>query len=257
MDKSILPLLCNPYIGEPFHLIGNSLVSVTAKTKFPIIDGIPSILEKSTLAGKTKKSQWFYDRIAFAYDGTLKFGEKTGIANDNQARENYLTNINFPKEGRIFESAIGTGLSIPFFPENLTLFASDISINMLKIAHKKLTYSKIMNHFFQAEGSYLPFRSNLFDVIFQFGALQFHHDTFKCISEMARIALPGATIHIVDEISGIQKILKKMPAHKKYASPKNIAIDSLNRLVPHSMKNVKTGKIANTGFCFLSFEKPN
>ena len=242
-------------MGEPLTLKNNKLVGVISDSKYPIINGIPSIINYDVIPFKSKIYKLTYDLASGFYDKLLEIGEKSSISSDNKARKAYLSKFQFPSTGKIFESAIGTGLNMNFYPPHLEIFGSDISLWMLQKIQRKYQGKDTNIHLIHAEGSFLPLRDELFNMVIQFGALQFHHDPFKTITEMCRIAKPGSSIHIVEEVRGISKILKKMPAHQKYSSPPKLAVKSLSRLVPHNMKNIKSGMIDETDFCFLTFEK--
>jgi ubiquinone/menaquinone biosynthesis C-methylase UbiE len=131
----------------------------------------------------------------------------------------------------------------------------DISFPMLKQAQRKARKANRQIELVQADCGYIPFCDERFDLVFQMGGLQFVSAPFKAISEMARVARPGAMIHIIDEVRGAIQLLRKMPAHQKYATPDKI-IEGIKRLVPHSMANISSNKIPNTNFYALSFQRP-
>lgn len=73
---------------------------------------------------------------------------------------------------------------------------------------------------------------------------------------MARVAKPGATIHIIDEIRGAQKTLAPHPAHTKYSKSVELAVEGIKRLVPHSMVAPNSYIFPDTDFYVLTFQKP-
>ncbi len=73
---------------------------------------------------------------------------------------------------------------------------------MLKRAQRKAQKANRQIELVQADCGFIPFCDERFDLVFQMGGLQFVSAPFKAISEMARVARPGATIHIIDEVRG-------------------------------------------------------
>ena len=251
-----LPLLCNPYVGEPFKIEKGFLVGVMTGKKFPIINGIPLIYDASNHSKKNNRNRWLHDRSAFAYDAVVSWGEKLKINSENTVRENYIRSLKINSGDRVLETAIGTGTNLAYLPHDIDFFGHDLSIQMLKIAQKNGDKQSRTLELFQGDGAFLPFRDETFDHVFQMGGLQFYEDPFKGVSEMVRTAKSGTTIHILDEISGAMRMLKKMPAHAKYADQPQRTVDAMPRLVPHSMRSIESGSIENSNFYFLRFEKP-
>ena len=93
------------------------------------------------------------------------------------------------------------------------------------------------------------------DIVFQMGGLQFMQDAFRAVSEMVRVAKPGAQIHVIDELRGAINMLGRMPAHSKYATREKV-VDGMRRLVPHSMTEIDSQMIEGTHFYALRFRKP-
>lgn len=256
MQKNTLSLLCNPYLGEPFKLEGDYLIGIASGQKFPIVNGIPMIYYHKSHSWNNKWNRWQHDRSAFAYDTIMKWGDLLKINSEEIVRKTYIQNFNIKSGDKVLETAIGTANNLNYLPAHGDYFGQDISIQMLKIAQRKVRKSDREIELFQGDGAYIPFQDNTFDLVFQMGGLQFYEDPFRGVSEMARTAKNGTTIHILDEVRGAMKMLKGMPAHEKYSHKADTAVKAMARLVPHSMQSISSGIIQNSNFYYLRFDKP-
>lgn len=256
MKPETLDLLCNPYTEEPFYLREESLIGTYSGQTFPIKNGIPNFILPSQLTQRSKLLRWFYNIAAFAYDPILSLGQLTNTSTENEVRKEYITNLPVNKDDYVFESAVGTGSNFLELPDHGNYFGLDLSWGMLKQAQNKLIPTRKNFELFMGDGAYLPFRDNSFDLVFMMGGLQFMTDPFRSVSEMARIAKPGSTIHILDESSGAVRTLRPMPAHSKYSSDKSKAVEAMPRLIPKSMTSIRSEMLDSGDYYSLSFKKP-
>ena len=256
MQDDTLAILCNPYKGEPFKREGNQLIGVVSGQAYSIRKGIPQIINPQVKTGRSRFSKFVYDATAPIYDSILALGDFTRINSESILRKEYIQQLNISDNAKILEVAAGTAENINFIPPTTQYYALDISFQMLKRARRKSLRANRQIECIQAEGAYIPFRDNTFDVVIQMGGLQFYTDPFRGVSEMARVAKPGTTIHIIDEISGAQRTLAPHPAHTKYSVNAEKAVEGIKRLVPHSMKEITSYAFPNTDFYVLSFQKP-
>ena len=247
--------MCNPYKGEPLIRQGDELVGAASKQRFAIREGIPVILTEEGLEGRNRGSKLIYDLTAWAYDATVTLGDRIGLNTEGRVRRETIANLDLSPGDRVLETAVGTASNLSYLPEGIDFYGLDISFPMLKRARLKAEKSNRQIELVQADCGFIPFCNERFDLVFQMGGLQFANAPFKAISEMARVAKPGAMIHIIDEVRGAILLLSRMPAHQKYATPDRI-IDGVKRLVPHSMINVHSQAIPNTHFYTLSFQRP-
>lgn len=257
-DSEIDPsILCNPYTGEPLHLEDQALVSASSGQRFPIRHGIPSFLSNSVIPRRNRFYRWFYDRAAFAYDFTLNLGPKLNYGPEQAIRRDYIAKLPINPGDNVLEIAAGTGLNIPHLPSHAEYFGLDISFNMLRRAQRNLAKWERRARLFHADAQFIPFHDNTFDHVFQMGGLQFMHDPFLAVREMARVAKPGATITILDEAAAAQRTFKRLPAHARYAADQASAIAALPRLVPHGMQLIKAELLPAGEFYVLAFKRPD
>lgn len=249
--------MCNPYQGEPFRQEDQNLIGLISGQTFEIKDGIPIIITPQAKTGRSASSKLVYDAVAFAYDSILKLGDITRINSEGVLRREYIQKLDIPANAKVLETAAGTAENLFHLPHQIDYYALDISFSMLRRARRKARAAGRNIECIQAEGAFVPFRDDTFDLVLQMGGLQFYSDPFKGVSEMARVAKPGATIHIIDEVRGAQKTLAPHPAHTKYSKSIDLAVDGIKRLVPHSMQNPTSSVFPDTDFYVLTFQKPD
>jgi ubiquinone/menaquinone biosynthesis C-methylase UbiE len=247
--------MCNPYFGEPFKREGDFLIGILSGFKYPIRDGIPVIIEYEGSKKQNLISKLAYGSLAFAYDPIVKAGEIIGVNTEKIVRQNFIGQLEINAGDKVLETATGTGSNIQFLPPHGEYYGLDLSYPLLKRAQKKLSEFPFLE-LVQADGAYVPFRDNTFDLVFHMGGIQFYGDPFRGVSEMARVAKPGTTVHVIDEISGAARTLRRLPAHRRYSVSKEKALEGIKHLVPQSMEDIDCSPIQDTDFYALSFKKP-
>ena len=240
MQPETLARICNPYTGEPLRLSGEHLIGISSGQRFPIIDGIPSIVQPSELPRRNRFYRWLYDRFAFAYDATVKLGSRINYGTEEQVRADYISRLEVQPENWVLESAIGTASNFEILPKHAQYFGVDISLAMLQKAQSKLSTLDYQAELFHADAQFLPFHNDTFDLVFSMGGVQFFGDPFKAVSEMARVAKPSAQIHVLDEASRAVATLKRMPAHARYADDPTTALQTISRLAPHYITDAQS-----------------
>jgi len=96
---------------------------------------------------------------------------------------------------RLLDVSCGTGNQIKCAEEKgIEAYGIDISEAVVMLAQKKV---KCANKILLADASNLPFKDGYFDLITNFGSLQYYTDQEKAISEMARVVRKGGRLCIV------------------------------------------------------------
>jgi len=248
--------LCNPYTGEPLALEADALVSTSSGQRFPIRNGIPSFIINTHTPRRNRFYRWFYDRAAFAYDFTLDLGPKLNYGAEADIRRDYIAQLPINPGDTVLETAVGTALNIPHLPNHAVYYGLDISYNMLGRAQRNLAEWNRSALLFHADAQFLPFHDNTFELVFQMGGLQFMADPFKAVREMARVAVPGAAIIIIDEASAVLRTFKRLPAHAPHVTDQASVIAALPRLVPQGMASAAAKLLPSGEFYALNIQKP-
>jgi ubiquinone/menaquinone biosynthesis C-methylase UbiE len=110
--------------------------------------------------------------------------------------------------GNVLEVAVGTGLNLEAYPQDIALTGIDWSDAMLDIArHRAADLGRTVN-LQQADAHGLPFDDASFDtVVCTFGLCAIPDHT-KAIGEMTRVLRPGGRLILVDHIESTSRIAR-------------------------------------------------
>lgn len=126
-----------------------------------------------------------------------KYDEHLGPLLFNFYAEDLANRVTVRQDGRVLETACGTGISTAFLrqslPDNIEIVATDLNEPMLAFARTKRT--ELNNVVFeQANAQELPYDDAAFDaVVCQFG-LMFFPDKLAGLREAARVLRPGGQL---------------------------------------------------------------
>lgn len=132
--------------------------------------------------------------FSFFYD--FFFGANVPIVSG--IRKKIISRLDLKKGQKILEVAIGTGANVPFIKEKVgdgEIHGIDISKKMLEKCSKKYPYTTLV----LGSAEKLPYQDNYFDAVLFFISIKFVKNKNKAISEVIRVAKPGAKILIGDE----------------------------------------------------------
>ena len=134
-----------------------------------------------------------YDRFAANYDRLIAPLERRVLA---RWRKETLALL--PEESRVLEIGAGTGLNFPFYPRGARGVASELSCEMLKIAHGKAKPDGV--HLVQAGAEQLPFGDATFDAAFATLVFCSVASPQKSFAELHRVVRPGGTIALLEHV---------------------------------------------------------
>ncbi|HHJ20620.1 MAG TPA: methyltransferase domain-containing protein [Gammaproteobacteria bacterium] len=116
---------------------------------------------------------------------------------------------------KILEVGVGTGLSLPLYPEGVEVTGIDISEEMLEHARIRAKRDKLEHvelHTMDAEN--MTFEDNSFDKVVAMYVASVVPDPVKLVEEMRRVCRPGGELMLVNHfsssnplISGFEKML--------------------------------------------------
>jgi ubiquinone/menaquinone biosynthesis C-methylase UbiE len=102
--------------------------------------------------------------------------------------------------GETLEVAIGTGLNLPHYPDDVHLTGIDLSPEMLALAETRATSLGRTVRLMEGDAQDLPFTDSSFDSVVCTYALCSVPDDARAISEMDRVLKPGGRLILVDHI---------------------------------------------------------
>lgn len=134
----------------------------------------------------------YFDNVAGVFDTRFNvYSKPSGIIRVERRTKLFIANCGLKPGLRILEVGCGTGeYSSALSCQGLELFATDLSLEMLKEAKKKKQGTK-STVFFVSDIEALPFPDNSFDIILGNSVLH-HINTKKGLQEIFRVLKNGA-----------------------------------------------------------------
>ncbi|MDE3201434.1 MAG: class I SAM-dependent methyltransferase [Acidobacteriota bacterium] len=188
--------MCDPDARHSLEWDGGNLRNAATGRVFPIREEIPLFV--STLSSASLRMMRRYDWFAGLYDWFELIRPEREIREN--LRKTAIQKLDLQAGMRLLEVGIGTGATIPFIPNNVEVFGLDISFNMLRVCSKNLAAQTRTAHLFQGEAARLPFRSEVFDAVFNVGGMSLFSNPARALKEMIWVVKPGGRIVIVDRI---------------------------------------------------------
>jgi len=221
---------------------------------FQIVDGFPIFLYPKKMHPLDLKSKLEYDSTYEKYDDGMDFFYSTLGLNGKKFDKSIVDLLDLNSSCKVLEIGAGTGGHTEIIAKIIdyknTIFASDISIQMMKklrsqISRKNISFSLI-------NASALPFPDKMFDRVFHFGGLNNFGDLKKTFKEMTRVTKMGGKIVVGDE--GIAPWLKntefgKMLTTSNPLFKNNIPIEH----IPENARDVTIKHVANGTFYIIKY----
>ncbi len=243
--------------GDPVRT--GSLACAACARRYPIENGIPHFIQPAQLDGLNRRLARAYDWFSWVYRAfsTAAFAF-IGMKEETARRE--ITDRLEPKGGRVLEVSIGPGVNLPYLvgrPDVGGIFGLDISLGQLKRCQGYLHRKGWQAELFLGNGEQLPFQDGSFEAVFHIGGINFFNDKQAAISEMIRVARPGARILISDETErGARAYEKTLPGFKSSVGDRRAAIVAPVDLVPKEMLETRLFDVWKGWLYCLEFRKP-
>ncbi len=177
--------------------------------------GLAWLYREQAVRGTDRLMRYFYDGLPSLHDPAtrwlLPLLQLEG--SEEAMREGYMRRLSLETLGaradgqptRVLEIGIGTGANLKLIERDLPtdldveIWGLDLSAGMLEQCQKALAHTKREVRLLLADAHALPFQDQSFDRILHVGALGSFRDPRLALSEMVRVARPGASIVVVDE----------------------------------------------------------
>lgn len=217
-----LQLLRDPHDFGSLTFESGRLVNSATSRVYPMVNGIPVLLDGNALGPQNAKYQQMYDWICGGYDiasvvgNVLTFGKLARLR-----RLLAATAAIQPGQCCLFTS-IGTGADLPYLAErvpleSVTLVGLDLSMGMLRRCQRHLRAVRETSLLVQANAERLPFAANVFDVAVHVGGINFFDDPAEAVREMVRVCRPGSLVLLADETKKVvERDYRRTPLIGKY-----------------------------------------
>jgi len=177
------------------------------------------------------------------------------ILNDIQI---FKTSQIITPQRKIAPFQVSTGMEIEDlydYGNKADYYGLDISYGMLKKCRRNSKKWNIDIGLVQGNAETLPFKDEVFDMVFHIGGINFFNNKAKAIEDMIRVAKPGANIYIGDETA---KQIEKQPKIISYfyQKPDPQIYDPPVKHIPEEMINVMTHTLWDEIIYLVAFQKP-
>jgi len=136
-----------------------------------------------------------YKRYAQKYD--LLFGKVF-----EHGRRVLIEKMDCRKGDKILEVGVGTGLSLPIYPDFVTVTGIDLSPHMLDVARRRLNGSAGKQRaLLRMDAQNMSFADNSFDKVAAMYVVSVVPQPSKMMSEIRRVCKPGGDIFILNHFS--------------------------------------------------------
>lgn len=134
-------------------------------------------------------------------------------------RRSSLSRLEALSSQSILINGIGTGLDLPFLPNQHLYTATDLTPAMLDRCSARLKKHDLSINLETADVMQLPYEDNQFDIIVMHLILAVVPDPLLALKESLRVLKPGGTIYILDkflrpnQIAPVRKLLNIVIRH--------------------------------------------
>jgi phosphatidylethanolamine/phosphatidyl-N-methylethanolamine N-methyltransferase len=157
----------------------------------------------------------------------------------------------------ILDVGVGTGLSLPVYPDFCNVTGIDLSAQMLGKARNKAEKLGLSNVALQQmDAMNIEFPDNSFDKVFLSHVVSVVPDPSKTINEVKRVCKPGGNIVIVNHFQSPNKVVAKIedfitPICKRLGWRTDLSLTDLLR--ESGLRVAKTYKIKKIDFWSIVF----
>ena len=135
----------------------------------------------------------------------------------HESRESAVRNLNVKPGERILEVGIGTGLSLPLYPQDCLVVGIDLSSSMLDKARERMVAHRLRNvQLLRMDAGKMQFPDDSFDTVMAAYVVTAVPDYRTVVTEMIRVCRPGGRIIMLNHFSNGNKLIA---ACEKVISP--------------------------------------
>lgn len=207
LSPKLLSVLRDPIDHSALAVEADALINPANRRRYPIIDGIPVLLEESDVGPQNLRLRDMYRWMAGGFDVADRMGNLLMLGFITKARRYLAGELDLKPGERCLYTSIGTGLDLPFLAERVALEAVeliglDLSGEMLRQCQRKLRRWP-RPALVQANAERLPFADESFDAVFHLGGINLFDRPAMAVQEMARVAKPNGRVLVADETAEV------------------------------------------------------
>lgn len=141
----------------------------------------------------TDRQRRVWDKAAPTYDKQMTWFER--VLGDGREW------LGARARGRVLEVGIGTGRSLPFYPDDVTVTGIELSPEMLARARQRAGETGRAVDLREGDAQRLPFPDASFDTVLCALVLCSIPDPAAAIAEMRRVLVPGGRLLLLDHVA--------------------------------------------------------
>jgi ubiquinone/menaquinone biosynthesis C-methylase UbiE len=149
----------------------------------------------------TPRWQRYWDRHAAAYDRQMKLWDRR-LFRDNRSW------VCRQASGDVLEVAIGTGLNLPDYPDEVRLTGVDYSAGMLELARQRAATLGRDVELHLGDAQALDFADASFDTVVCTYGLCAIPEEGRAVAEMWRVLRPGGRLLLADHVAGAGRTVR-------------------------------------------------
>ena len=153
--------------------------------------------------GPERTARWhrYWDRKSVSYDKEMGFWDRRLFGDSREWACSQAV-------GEVLEVAVGTGLNLPFYPDDVTVTGIDLSERMLDIARTRAFVLGRAATLQEGNAHALPFDDASFDTVVCTFGLCAIPDIDAAVGEMVRVLRPGGRLILVDHIASSSRLVR-------------------------------------------------
>lgn len=118
---------------------------------------------------------------------------------------------------RVLDVGVGTGFSLPLYPDYAQVIGVDLSSKMLREAQKRVQQERLTHvTLMEMDAGCLAFPDNTFDVVIAAFVISVVPDPVRMLAEIKRVSKPEGQIVIINHFQSENRLMARL---EKWASP--------------------------------------